>query len=207
VTPLLVVGVVLLALVIGLSVLQRSRQRDFASGPRAGPGAQPASPAARPSPPAPGDPSDDPDWPFRTDPYWGELMWDHESRWEADGAPPIGNDHVTVVLFAGREGPGAAHREWYEAARVRGDALVQEATRLIGADLAGRGLGHVDLSLDVVHIGNHAADVPFQGRLEFEADHARVEWSDVRSLDLWRTLDLDIEVMDPGDVEGDDEDA
>lgn len=197
-TPLLVVGVVLLVLVAGLSLLQRSRERDFSrtAVPRPAPSAAPP----------PSDPSDDPDWPFRSDPYWGELTWDHDRAWEADGAPPLGSEHVTVKLYAGREGPGAEHREWYEAARTRGDALVRQAAEMLVKALDARGVDCDTPELSEVHIG---VPVPvtgrFEGRLLFDPDHEAIDFIDVRSLDTWHTLEVDLDVVDPADLAEDDQ--
>lgn len=189
-TPLLIVGLALLVIVAVLSIWQRRQQRETRSAGRtvgtAGDSRGAAGDAA--------DPSDDPDWPFRDDPVFGELTWDQERSWRSDSAREVAGEHLDVELLAGREGPGARHREWFEAARRRGAALFRDARAALQPALAAQGVPADDLSPSEMSLGAIAADGAFIGRVVFDADDERIELLEVRSADLWRTFEARVEV-------------
>jgi hypothetical protein len=184
-SPLLAVAIVLLVLVAGLALLQRRQTRDLSARPAV------ATFASGTAPVADVDPESDPDWPFKDDPVLGSLMFDGEGMWSGDLA--IGGQDVELFLRASREGPGARHREWVQAAQERGDGLVSEARARLAEALARRGVDLEDPSLQELHVGPDAGGV-FEGRLVFDPDHDDLDAVYVQSTDTWRTVEARVEM-------------
>ena len=140
-SPLLWLGLVLLALVGSLAL----RQRRAAHTPR-----MPSSVAddavalALDAIPA--------ELPDRRDPILGPIGWNGDAAWynlepfEFDG----GQSHV--LLLAGPEGPGDEHQAWLAAAAARGDALGREARALAASSFGGQVTAD-DVTLDIITMG------------------------------------------------------
>ncbi len=178
-TVLLVVGIVLLALVGGLSLAQR---RSAVRSPALQPSPMP-SPRAEPvTPPRPEGGSSPGTW---HDPVLGTFTFDGGSLWSGQGELTFGTDAVQASFTAGAEGPGPEQAAVGRGAFTRDD-VEPRAREAVAEALRARGVLTPAFVACSVHVGRDAAG-RIVGSVDYETDQFEGDVG-VVTHDAWRTL-------------------
>lgn len=179
---LLGVAVLLLALVVGLSLWQRSGQVDRR---RAGP--LPSGPA--PVPRADADAAPSPRARRRDDADFGSMTWDGE-MWCCERDIRVAGEEVALELAGPADGPVPSHREVARALVASSAEIDARARPMVVAELQRRGCAPED-------------PVPYEASVGLTDDGRVAGWLwycfggfegeiGVRTEDGWRTLHLEV---------------
>ena len=185
-SPLLIAGIVLLAVVAGLTLWQRRQQVDqSASGRHA---AVAAPPAAQVSTVADETVETESSFEFATDPLLGAIAWD-EGIWSPDDDPVFAGTTVLVEVHGPRSGLTESQRSVVRAALEHNQDLDTRARATIRQELDRRGVGDSAMepySLEVKP-GPEGGETAYLWYDVAEADREM----GVSSTDRWRTLALE----------------
>ena len=182
-TVLLVIGVVLLVIVGGLSLLQRRSVAPLPTSTR------PPSPLpavdALPSPAAPG--TGRKAW---HDPVLGTLTFDDDDLWSGDDELAFGAHDVCAEITAGPSGPDAEQVAVARAAITRDD-VEPRARAAVREALQARGIEAPTFLAYRVHAGR-AAQHRVVGSVDYASDLYAGDIT-VITLDEWRTLRVQLD--------------
>lgn len=189
-SPLLVVGIVLLVLVVALSLRQRSQQVDrTAGGPTNSPhGASGGRPAVVPPGPAAASAGDAASkYVFSKDELLGEISF-IDGLWTADDDVPFADTTVFVEVQGHRAGLTDAQRELLRLALKYPRDLDGRAREVIQRELDRQGIA--DTKMELYELAVHPRDDgPEAGFLWYEVEAGRE--MGVSSTDGWKTLRLE----------------
>lgn len=185
-SPLLIVGLVLLLVVAGLALWQRMQQVDPAVGGRAvaRPGAGPelSSPPAAPL-------DGDPPLISLADPVIGAITFD-DGLWTTDEDVAFGETTVIVEVTGSADGITDAQRDIVGAALTGAHDLDRRARALINQELARQGIGESEMDTYELAL-RPDPDGRETAYLWYDVEESDREMG-VSSTDRWRTLKLEI---------------
>ena len=186
-SPLLIVGVLLLVVVLGLSLWQRSQQVDRTGAGRSAPGGAVAS-ASPAAPAAVATAKPDSSYAFVRDDLLGVLDWD-EGVWNADDNAAFADTEVIVEIHADKSGFTNAQREIVRTALASSHDLDERARALIGQQLQRDGI--TDMTMEAYELTvRHRDDGLEAGFVWYDVAKADREMG-VSSADGWKTLRLE----------------
>ncbi len=179
-SPLLALALVALAIVVGLTLLQRRAHAQ----PR-GVGPSPGLPA---SPPSQG-PTSSEVHPGLVDPVLGSMTYDGHHSWSIDEDPAFAGTTVIVEIAGGPDGPDADAREYVTKALAQQADLDARARVVVIEEARRRGFSATQVEAYELMVGPDDDDA-LSGYLWFDVDDFEVELG-VSSADAWRTLRLE----------------
>ena len=187
-SPLLILGVVLLVVVVGLSLWQSAQQvdRSGAAGPVAASGG-----AARPAAAATDAADQKGPSPFSTDPLLGDVYFDDEGGvWSADHEREFGDTTVNVEVHGKQPGLTDAQRDILRAALDQHRDLDARARALIRQELDRQGIGETTMEAYELSV-RRREDGREAGFVWYDVEKSDREMG-VSSTDGWETLRLEI---------------
>ena len=185
ISPLLVVGIVLLVAILGLSLWQRSQQVDRTAGRQTSNGAPGAASRGHDTADATEPESQ---FVFSRDDLLGVIEYD-EGVWTADDEQPFAGTTVIVEVHGDRSGLTEAQREILTLALKYPRDLDGRAREVIQRELDRQGIteGTMEAYELTVRTGDDGRDVGF---LWYDVEEADREMG-VSSIDGWKTLQLE----------------